>query len=251
MKKTLTNILYPVFVVLLILLFWQIAAWRIGVDLILPTPTEAFLQLRIYLGKTEFWTSVGWSLLRSLESFLLGFAIALVLAILSYLSDIGRKLIQPWMALVRAVPTMAVILILILWLSPSNAPIVVSVIVISPTLYTAFLSGLDQIDLRLVEMADVYRIPKKQRILKMYLPLMSPVLWEQSASGMSLNLKLIIAAEALAQSAQSIGKLMQYAKIALETEKLFALTITAVILSFLLEYSIRFVGKKCVRWQGC
>ena len=74
-------------------------------------------------------------------------------------------------------------------------------------------------------------------------------MFENVAAGFSLNLKLVIAAEALALSRNSIGKMMQYAKVAIEPAQLFALTIAAVILGVICETVIRFVGKKAIRWQ--
>ena len=62
MKQMILNLLYPLFVLLLVLLIWQIAAWSIDVDLILPTPLAAFQNLKEYLEDSKFWISVGWTL---------------------------------------------------------------------------------------------------------------------------------------------------------------------------------------------
>lgn len=250
MKKGIFNLFYPLFVILLVLLIWWIAALIIDVDLILPSPTEAFVNLFDYLKSFDFWKAIAGTILRSVESFCIAFIIAISLSLAAYFNKTIKKLITPLMAIVRSIPTMSIILILIIWFSPSIAPLVVAIIVICPTLYSSFLSGFLQIDLQIIEMANFYKVSKKRKIMKLFLPNMAPVLFETSASGISLNIKLIIAAEALAQTSQSIGKLMQYAKIAIETEKLFALTIAAVILSTLFEGVIRFIGKKVVRWQN-
>lgn len=72
---------------------------------------------------------------------------------------------------------------------------------------------------------------------------MKPIIIDNSASTFSLNIKLVIAAEALAITKNSIGKLMQYTKINLEVEKLFALTIIAIILSYISEALMRLLRK--------
>ena len=57
------------------------------------------------------------------------------------------------------------------------------------------------------------------------------------------------AAEALAQTARSIGSMMSFSKALLETEKLFALTIAAVILSVVCEWIIRLIGRAVIKWK--
>ncbi|MDE7263214.1 MAG: ABC transporter permease subunit [Anaeroplasmataceae bacterium] len=243
MKKLLVNLIYPLVVILLILFIWYLACLWIGVDLILPTPYQAFSNLGEYLGSGEFWISLGWTFLRSIEGFLIAFVIALVFSTLAYAFKGFENIMNPLMSIVRAVPTMAILLILIIIIQPGQTPIVVAGIVICPTLYQAFLTGFHQIDRKLIEMATVYKVSKKTQIFQFYIPSMKPVILENIASSFSLNLKLIIAAEALAQTRNSIGKLMQFAKVNLEVEKLFALTIIAVIISIASEAALRGVKK--------
>ena len=123
MKQMILNLLYPLFVLLLVLLIWQIAAWSIDVDLILPTPLAAFQNLKEYLEDSKFWISVGWTLLRCLESFFFAFIVALACSLLAYLNKTCEKLFNPFMAFIRAIPTMAIILILVISISPSQAQI--------------------------------------------------------------------------------------------------------------------------------
>ncbi len=249
MKKWFMNLLYPLTVVIIVLFIWFIASLIIDVELILPTPGTAFQNLGAYLADSAFWVSFGWTYLRCIESFLLAFGIALICSLLAYMVPITEKFINSFMGIIRAIPTMAIILILIITLRPNQTPIVVACIVICPTLYQSFLSGFKQIDTRLVEMVEVYQVPKTKQITHFYIPVMLPVILENSASGFSLNIKLIIAAEALAQTSKSIGKMMQYAKINIEMEKLFALTIIAVIISVLNEALIRLIQRMVIRYD--
>ncbi|HIT49515.1 MAG TPA: ABC transporter permease subunit [Candidatus Pelethenecus faecipullorum] len=247
MKKWMVNLLFSFSIVLFVLLIWYMAAWIIDVDLILPTPLAAFKSLFAYLGSSAFYQALFATIGRGIISFLAAFLIALGASLASYAFPLAKKTMRPLMGFIRAIPTMSVILIVILWLSPAYAPLLIAAIVICPTLYSSFLAGFEQIDLNLIEMAYLYQVPRIKKIKQMYLPNMAPVLFENSASGISLTIKLVIAAEALAQTGKSIGQLMQYSKIALEMEKLFALTIVAVFISLFLEWLIRLIGRKVVR----
>lgn len=249
MKRIVRNLCYPLFVVLVILLIWWIAALVINVDLILPTPTVAIHNLFIYIGQQDFWLALSGTFLRGIVSFIISFLTAILFAFGAFLSPTLKKIIQPFMSIVRSIPTMSVILILIIWLSPKTAPLVVAIIVICPTIYSSLLAGFEEIDVQLIEMAAVYNVSRGDKIKKLYLPNIAPTMFETSASGLGLNIKLVIAAEALTQTSDSIGKLMQYAKISLEIEKLFALTIAAVLLSTACEFIIRLIARRVVRWK--
>lgn len=235
MKKLLVNLIYSLAVILFVLLIWYIACWWINVDLILPTPYQAFYNLWRYFESQEFWVSLGYTYLRCIIGFIIAFLLAILFSCLAYAFRTFEKVINPFMAIIRAIPTMAIILILIIIISPKLTPIIVAGIVICPTLYQAFLSGFKQIDNKLIEMANLYNVKKINQIKKLYIPLMKPIIIDNSASAYSLNIKLVIAAEALALTRNSIGKLMQFAKVNLEVERLFALTIIAVMLSYISE----------------
>ena len=248
-KKILSDILYPLAVVAAVVGIWAIAAAAMGVSMILPTPAEAVREFFAYLGSSSFWRAVGNTAWRAAYSFVISFVLALAFAILSHFFKTAERLIRPFVAIIRAIPTMAVILILIICLNSRLAPAVVAIIVIFPTMYSSFFAAIRGVDPKLVQMSKVYSVSPKDSLFKLYLPNMAEGLFEGSASGISLNIKLVIAAEVQAQTMSSMGNLMYNAKWMLETEKLFALTIAAVILSVACEWLIRLIGRAVIRWK--
>ena len=248
-KKIWLDILYPAIVVVATLLIWQISAMLLDATLVLPSPKDAFLQFFKYFVQKKFWIALGYTFWRSVYSFAIAFVVAMVLALGCILSTTVRKLTMPLIAIVRSIPTMSIILILVICVSPKIAPAVVAVIVTAPTLFSVFLGAVDSVDKKLVQMSKVYKVSTKDMVTKLYLPNMASQLFEGCAGGFSLNVKLIIAAEALAYTSDSIGKLMQFAKINIEPTQLFALMLFAVLLGVLTEAIIRFIGKKVVKWQ--
>lgn len=248
-KKIVLNIAYPLIVVAVVAAVWWIGAAVIGVTLILPTPAEAVREFFVCFADPSFWEAVGNSMWRSFYAFLISFALALVFAVASSLCVPFRRLARPFVAVIRAVPTMSVIFILILLLDSARAPAVVAVIVIFPTLYSSFSSAIDGVDPKLAQMCKVYGVGLKDRLCKLYIPNMAPGIFEGSATGFSLNIKLVIAAEVMAHTVRSFGNLMYNANWMLETEKLFALTIAAVLLSVACEWLIRLVGRAVIRWR--
>lgn len=248
-KKILLNIAYPLIVVAVVIAIWWIGAAVIGVSLVLPTPVEALREFFAYFADSAFWMAIGNSMWRSLYAFLISFVFALTFAVASRLWPVVYRFTRPFISVIRAIPTMSVIFILILLLDSARAPAAVAIIVIFPTLFSSFYAAICSVDEKLAEMCRVYHVGLKDRLLKLYLPNMVGGLFEGAASGFSLNIKLVIAAEVMAHTVRSFGNLMYNTNWMLETQKLFALTIAAVILSVACEWIIRLVGRAVVRWK--
>ena len=247
-KRHILNFIYPLLTLAGILLIWWIAALIMDIEIILPSPWVTFREFFVLLGSAQFWQALGGTLLRSLIAFALSFVLAVGAALLSRLSGTARRLLEPLITFLRAVPTMAVILLLLIWTSASAAPVIVAMLVIFPTLYSALYAAFSGVDPELIEMSRVYRVPKAVQIRRLFLPAVLPALFESFASGFSLNLKLVVAAEALSQTARSVGAMMQTFKANLDISGLLALTVTTVIISFLSEFIIRLAGRLCTPW---
>ena len=64
---------------------------------------------------------------------------------------------------------------------------------------------------------------------------MLPQLLRSAGSGLSLNVKLMVAAEVLAQTGRSLGYLLNTSKVYLETATMIALVLVSVALGLIVE----------------
>lgn len=241
-KNKIFNILYPLITFAVVLLLWQITSWCVNIELLVPSIGVTFSEFFKLVSTKDMYVSVGWTILRSLISFALAFFCAVFLALLARISKKIEKLFNPLLLIMRALPTMSVILIAMIWLTGAQVPILVAFLIIFPTLYSNFLSNLKSVEQDYIEMAKVYKVPKRKTVSMLYIPQMLPRFFDDSKNTISLNLKIVISAEVMAQTRNSIGVNMQFAKIYLETAQLLAWTIVAVVVGALLEllmYSIK------------
>lgn len=229
---------------------WIIAYFAEGNDYVIPSFWDTFAAMFSLFGGAEFWRAFGMTMLRTLISFALSFVLAAVLSSLAAASRPFNGIMRPVVAVLRSVPTMAIILILLLWTSPSAAPVVVSFLVAFPMVYSQFMAAFGGIDVRLAEMAKVYGVPASQRILKIYIPAVLPNILSQTGAVFSLTLKVMVSAEVMARTYVSIGGLMQDAKNFLEIPELFALTLVTVIVGGLLEWALSKLTLLTRRWTG-
>lgn len=248
-KRVLENILYPLATLGLILLIWYLAAVSIDVEIILPKPSLAFQRLWELFGDGAFWGNVGATLLRSVLGFLLALIPGVLVAVAAFLFRPVYKLLNPLIMVLRAVPTMSVILLCILWVSAKISPIIIAFLIVFPNVFSAVYGALCAVDRNLIEMSVLYRVPKQRQVVELYLPSVAPEFFQAARSSVGLNLKIVIASEALALTKQSIGNMLQESKALLDTPQLFAYTIIAIVLSFLLELTVEGISRLVVRWR--
>lgn len=250
-KKTfIMSLVYPLFSLALIFALWAATAAYTGSDLLVPSIGKTFEGVGQLFGQKQTYVDIACTLLRALRGFVLSFAIALILAVVAAFFKPFAKIFAPIVAVLRSVPTMSVILLCLLWTNTQIAPVVVTVLIIFPLLYTAFYSAMTGVDKKLVEMARVYKVPFVTRLTKLYIPSMLPGLFSAVRSTLSLTVKLTIAAEVLAQTRNSIGVDMQLANLYLDTPLLIAWTLIAVVLGAVLELAVYGLGKLCTRWKN-
>ena len=243
------NIVYPLIGVGVILLIWVIGAAAVGMEMILPTPSRAFEEFFKLLKESEFWLAVGNTLARTILSFVLGFLAAAVTATLSAFVKPAGRIIAPIITVLRSVPTMSIILIAVIALRSTQAPVLVTFLIVYPLLHSSFERALENVDPYAVNMSKVFGVPIYKRVFKLYIPAVLPDVFAASKSNFSLALKVMIASEVLAQTFDSMGVNMQISRIYLDTAQLMGWTLAAIIMSFALEGAVSLLKRFTVRWK--
>lgn len=232
-KEVYKSVLFPIATLLAALAVWELCSLVSGNGD--GTPINTFKEAAKLLGEKTFWRSLSATLLRSAVSFAVSFVLALVMALASSKIDTVRRILAPIITVVRCVPTMAITLILIVALRASTATVVVGMLVLFPTFYSALLPVADSVDKEILEAAEVYGASGLQKIAYVYMPFMRNAIIENALSGISLAIKLIVSAEVISQAARSIGMMMQDARQYLQADRLIALTIVIVIICIAID----------------
>ena len=230
-----SNIFYPMLALAIVLAVWAICAKAYGNPLVLPAPDVTLREFFKMFAQKLFWVSIGWSLLRTILCFVLSFVLALLFATLGNLWLPIHKTLSPIITILRAAPTVAIILILYAFTANNNLAIVVGFLIAFPIMYSAFYSAINNVDKDLLEMAKVYKIKPIDKIFGIYLPTITPTLFDNSKSTLSLTFKVVVAAEILTSIPLSIGERIKYESNIFDIEYLLAWTIASIVLAFILE----------------
>lgn len=236
--KSLKRAAYFAACVFVFFLLWTVAEARIKNEYVFPTVGDTLKEVGKLFTEEKFLKSYLASFLRTIRVFFISFSFALFFAVIAYLYPVFSKILAPIVGILRALPTLAVLLIILLLTTPYDAPVVVGFMALFPMLYTGFSSSLLSVDEKLVDMCKVYKVPLKKRIFKMYIPNALPYILRESSAGLSFGIKLIVSAEIMASTYISLGSLMKDAASVyylLARSRLFALTLVVIATGLLLE----------------
>lgn len=237
---------YIILSIIIILLIWQVSSIYIDNELLFPSVIDVIKSTAIIVTKEKFITIIIYSLIRVVKSFFISISIALLLAIVSYFNKLVYNSILPVLAIIKAIPTMAFIVLLLIWTSKDYAPTVIGVMISLPIFYDSILNTILSIDKNLLQMCNVYRISIKDKIKDIIIPIIIIEISKVISSTFSLIFKVVISAEVYSQPTYGIGAIIQLEKMQLNTANIISWIIIITIISYIFDLLFKAVDKRYI-----
>lgn len=229
-----------IYVISIIVLFmvWFLLYLIIDHQLILPSPLHVFRKLTIMASTYKMYQIIFHTLLRLFLAISLSALIGIILAMLSYFHTQFKLLIKPYITILRTIPVISIVVILLIVLGFTWTPYVITFLMVFPIIYQGTLHGLESINHELI---DVIKLEEKH-VIKMifgfYIPQIKSDIFLSFLQSFSLGLKVLVMAEYLAQTKNSIGNELYLAKVNLFYDEVFAWTIVLILIATLIELFI-------------
>lgn len=234
-------------IILFWLVLWQAVSIAVDNSILLAGPVEAVMAL-IHLAATAgFWLSVLTSVLMICSGFFIGLFTGVLLAGCSYRYGIIREFIKPPVTVIKSIPVASFVILVIIWAGSGSLSLVISSLVVFPTVFLNTLAGLDSTSVKLIETGRMFRFRTRDKIRHIYLPSCAPHIESAVCLGAGMAFKSGIAAEVIGRPLRSIGTGIYLSKISLATADLFAWTFCAVVLAFLFEKLITKLMKRILK----
>ncbi|MGE4483740.1 MAG: ABC transporter permease [Oscillospiraceae bacterium] len=246
-KKKITKYLRLLAAAVFWIAVWELAALKVGQELILPAPTTVLSVLVTLSTDASFWIAAGLSLLRILTGFFAGVLLGTLLAPLTSWSRMADTLLSPILRIVRATPVASFIILALLWIGKSNVPGFAAMLMVTPVVWGNTSAGIKSTDGDLLEMASMYGFDPSKKLRLIYIPSIFPHWNAACVTALGLSWKAGIAAEVLCLPKSAMGTQLYYSKIYLETPSLFAWTAVVIIFSFILEKVFEKLMKRSVK----
>lgn len=240
---------YIIISAIVLIMIWALASKKINNEVIIPSISSTLISLINIIEGKEFTNIVGATLIRSLTSFILSLIFAVILGVASSFSKAIYNFMIPILSFLKSVPTMGIIILALIWLSSDNAPILIGFIIVFPILYESVLSGILNVDAKILDMARLYKVKGRTIVKDIYIPSILMGLNGVINSALGLNFKVVIAGEVLGQPKYSIGSSLQLEKMYLDTPGVFAWIIIIVFISIIFDAIIKLLYKKTYRWK--
>lgn len=217
------------------IIVWQLIYLIIGKDILLSSPVDVVKRIAQLSAYGDFWFNIFNSLGHIMLGFMLSIFFGVTLAIVSYRWGIVKEILEGAVNTIKATPVASFILLALVFIKVSGLSIFTSFLMTFPLIWTNTLEGLSQVDNNLIEMASLFKLSSKIKVLHIYLPSVLPYFVSACKVGIGFAWKSGIAAEVLARPSSTIGKSLYESKIYLETLDLFSWTVVVIILSIVLQ----------------
>jgi len=244
--RVLLGFLLPIAVALL----WE-AAVRFGLaqGRLVPAPSRIFATLLALAETGELWTHVWTTLWRVLTGFIIGAVAGIVFGALSGSSETVRRLLDPTLQALRAIPSIAWVPLFILWLGIFEASKValIAVGVFFPV-YLGIAGAILSVDRKLVEVGHVFRLSRFKLARRILLPAVLPEAVIALRSGLGLGFMFVVAAEFMGAS-EGLGYLLVDGQQMGKPDQILAAIIAFALLGKLADSLLVLSTRPLVRWQ--
>ncbi len=224
-----------VLVILFWLAVWQAAAMIVNNALFIPSPAETFSSLGRIAATLDYWLSIGATFYRVVLGIAISFVLGVILAYAASKFSLLESLLQPLMATVKSTPVMSVIMLALVWFSSSFVPVFSCILLCLPIFYANTLTGIRAVDNHLLEVAQVFKVKHRRVVLEIVVPSVVPNVYAALAVCLGFSWKSVVAAEVLSSVKYSVGFKLYATKLYLNTEEMFAWTLTIIVISLLVE----------------
>jgi len=156
----------------------------------------------------------------------------------------------PVMGILKSVPTMAFVVLALIWMKKENAPILIGIVIGFPLFYDMVLGGITNADNNLLRMMKIYGVKKKKISFYVYLPSILFSIIPSLSSTLCLILKVVIAGELYGQPSYGIGAQINIEKLSLNTDAIIGWIIIVGIISIFIDFIVNIINKKFFMWKG-
>jgi NitT/TauT family transport system permease protein len=219
------------------IIIWYLAARNYSA-VVLPSPIETFNAFRNLIATNQLFTAVWASIFHIFTGFIIAVLAGTILGIFAGLIPWFRRFIAPTIAAFQGIPPIGWIVIALLWFgNGSNTSIFTVAVATLPIIFISTVDGINTTDSQLLEMASLFRTPKRYLLLDIYFPHLLSYLFTALTTGVGLAFRLGIMAELLSAET-GIGAELNLARINLETAEVMAWICVVLMIILISEYAI-------------
>ena len=231
-------------------LAWEIAVWLgISSGRLMPPPSRIYTELVELAQKGDLQTHSGVTLLRVVAGFFIGAIGGTLLGAISGYSTLLRRLIDPSLQGLRAVPSIAWIPLFILWFGifETSKVALIAFGVFFPV-YLGVMGAVISVDRKIIEVGRAFRLSGPAMIGQILLPSVLPIYVISLRSGLGLGWMFVIAAEFMGAS-EGFGFLLIDGQQLGKPAQIVAAILTFAVLGKTTDAILAAIAAPFLRWE--
>lgn len=216
---------------------------------LLPPPSKIYATLAELMASGEWFRHAAATALRVAVGFGLGSLAGIVFGALSGSLPTLRKLIDPSIQALRAVPSIAWVPLFILWLGifESSKITLIAVGVFFPV-YLGVLGAVLSVDRKIIEVGRVFRLSKVDLARRIMLPATLPATVLALRSGLGLGWMFVVAAEFMGAS-EGLGFLLVDGQQVGRPDLIIASLLSFAVLGFISDWLLDLATRPLLLWR--
>lgn len=239
------------FIVPAIMLFgWELAVYLgLANGRLLPPPSVILRTMADLAATGELWRHSTATVARVLVGFGIGAGVGTILGAISGYSALIRRLLDPTLQALRAIPSIAWVPLFILWFGifETSKVTLIAVGVFFPV-YLGVMGAIMSVDRKIVEVGRAFRLSGPALVRRVLLPAVLPSYVVALRSGLGLGWMFVVAAEFLGAS-EGLGYLLIDGQQLGKPAQIVAAIITFAILGKIADGLIVLVSKPFLHWE--
>ena len=228
---------------------WWLASLSVP-HYVLPGPARVWDSLKFISGNGELWSNLGITLGRVSIGFMLATAVGLPCGILLGANRGVGEFFEPVIPVMNTVSSAIWAIFAIIWFGISNATTIFVVFMTAmPLIITNVWQGTRTVNADFIELARTLRMPGWKIMVKIYLPTILPHFFSGARLAFGFGWRVSLVAETLGSSS-GVGYRLRQAADLIQTDQVFAWTLTLVVMMATLEMgALRPLENYLFRWK--
>ncbi len=214
----------------------------------LASPRDVVRELGTLFESGMLWRDIGASVERVALGFAIALAVALVLGSFVGSSRAAERALDPTLQAIRAVPSLAWVPLILLWLGiGETAKIALVAIGAFFPIYVALVAGIRGVDRKLVEVGQTFGLSRAALVTRVLVPATLPQLLVGARIGLTQAWLFVVAAELLAAT-NGLGFLLTDGQQTSRTDEILVAILLFALCGKLSESLMRLLERRLVGW---
>lgn len=216
---------------------------------LMPPPSAILATLWELAASGDLTLHVLATVQRVAFGFVFGVLAGTLLGALTGASRLARRLLDPTLQALRAIPSIAWVPLFILWFGifETSKVILIAVGVFFPV-YLALSDAILGVDRKLVEVARIFNFSSRELVWRVLLPATLPAYLTALRAGLGLGWMFVVAAEFMGAS-EGLGFLLVDGQMTGRPQTVLAAIVTFAVLGKLTDSLIALLSARALRWQ--